>query len=102
MSIKIMSWRDSFSPDTVQRRGSLVVLGQPALLLSVPLEAAYIVLLSGLLSLQEPLCYVGSTLDQACEQYLVDRRMLEALFEQGDNQLVKQLSKPLLWWYSVL
>lgn len=28
--------------------------------------------------------------------------MLETLFEQGHNQLLKQLSKSLLWWYSML
>lgn len=28
--------------------------------------------------------------------------MLEALFEQGHNQLLQQLLKSLLWWYSTL
>lgn len=68
MSIKILSQQVKIFPDTVQRRVSSVLLWQSALPLSVPLEAAYIVLLSGLLSLQEPVCYVWGILDQGYEQ----------------------------------
>lgn len=64
MNIKILSQQDEIFPDTVQRRVSSALLGQPALSPSVPLEAVYIVLLSGLLGLQELVCYVWGILDQ--------------------------------------
>lgn len=65
MSIKILSQQDRIFPDTIQRRVSLVLHEQSVL--SVPLEAVYIILLSGLLSLQEPEHYVWGILDQGYE-----------------------------------
>jgi len=68
MSIKTLSQQDKICPNTVQRRVSLVLCRQPALFLSVPLEAVCVVLLSGLLGLQEPVCCVWGVLDQGYEQ----------------------------------